>query len=249
MSLDSWCKKVQETPINSECSTVNCGICNLHSFIHPKWAHFLHNEIDQEYFKNIKKVLHSAPVFYPPVDKIFNFTNFTEFENIKVVIIGQDPYHNPGQAMGLSFSVSRLTKLPPSLVNIYKELESDIPGFIAPKHGDLSGWAKQGVLLLNDTLTVTKNQPASHSSIGWKSFTKKIIESINKDLENVVFLLWGNHAKEKSKMIDKSKHLVLESGHPSPFSVKTFRGCKHFSKTNEYLCSNSKTPIDWADLS
>lgn len=247
--LDTYFKKLQETSKKSTCNIKDCAICNLHTFIHPDWARFLDNETEKPYFENIKKVLHHAPAFYPPVDKIFNFSHFTQFKDIKVVILGQDPYHNPGQAMGLSFSVPKSVRIPPSLSNIFQELENDIEGFVAPSHGDLSGWAKQGVLLLNDTLTVTKNHPASHASIGWKNFTRKIINAINDELENVVFMLWGNHARDKSSLINKKKHLVLEAGHPSPFSVKAFKGCRHFSIANEYLKRYSRDPIDWRDLS
>lgn len=194
----------------SICKEKGCDICKLHTYINFSWD-FLQDEVHKEYFKQILKTLHSTPVFYPPVNQIFSFTHFTKFEDIKVVIIGQDPYHNPGQAMGLSFSVQKTEKIPRSLVNIYKELANDVSGFVAPEHGDLSGWAKQGVLLLNDTLTVEKNKAASHAKIGWQNFTRKIIEKINADLKNVVFILWGNYAKKKSVMIDKKKHLVLES--------------------------------------
>jgi uracil-DNA glycosylase len=235
----------ENTNKNNQCKVINCKVCNIESFINKNWLDLLKDEIKKEYFLNIKNILHTDLIFYPALDKIFNFTHFSSFENIKVVIIGQDPYHNPGQAMGLSFSVPKNIKAPPSLVNIYKELTIDIPTFVTPSHGDLTSWAKQGVLLLNDTLTVLKNKPASHSEIGWKLFTKKILELINIKLDNVVFMLWGNHARQKRKLIDDSKHLILEAGHPSPFSVKTFQGCKHFSKANEYLKKHSKTEINW----
>lgn len=222
-----------------------CKICKLETFIEKDWRSLLEEEVKKEYFSKIKKTLHSASIFYPPVEKIFNFTHFSSFKDVKVVIIGQDPYHNPGQAMGLSFSVPRTVRTPPSLVNIYEELSDDIPGFTIPSHGDLTGWAVQGVLLLNDTLTVEKNKPASHSEIGWKLFTKRILELINVHLQNVVFMLWGSHARQKAKLIDGTRHLILEAGHPSPFSVKMFQGCKHFSRANEYLRRHSKRPIDW----
>lgn len=232
----------------ADCSTENCKICCLESFMNQKWKNMLENEFKKNYFTNIKEKLHTVPIFYPSIEKIFHFTHFSSFEDIKVVILGQDPYHNPGQAMGLSFSVPKSIKIPPSLINIYEELSTDIIGFKKPNHGDLTGWAKQGVLLLNDTLTVAKNEPASHANIGWKIFTQIIIELINDKLNNVVFILWGNHAKQKGKILDKSKHLILEAGHPSPFSVKLFRGCKHFSKANEYLRQHGKDEIDWSKL-
>lgn len=228
-----------------ECDRNTCKICNIDSFIDTEWHAVIKEELNKEYFKNILKVLHNESIFYPPTEMIFNFTRLTPFQSINVVIIGQDPYHNSGQAMGLAFSVPNSIRTPPSLVNIYKELEDDIPGFIIPKHGDLTKWSQQGVLLLNDTLSVVKNKPASHSKIGWKLFTGKIIEEINNRFENVVFILWGRHARQYAKVIDTEKHLVLESGHPSPFSVKTFRGCKHFSSANVYLKSHGKAEINW----
>lgn len=235
----------KEPVLKKLCSNQKCEICGLESFIDPGWRALLADELEKGYFQNIKEVLHSAPVFYPQTEKIFNFTHFSSFNNIKVVIIGQDPYHNPGQAMGLSFSVPKSVRVPPSLVNIYQELAKDIPGFIPPKHGDLTCWAKQGVLLLNDTLTVLKNQPASHSSIGWKLFTRKIIELINTRLNHVVFMLWGNNARQNAGLVDRTRHLVLEAGHPSPFSVKLFHSCRHFSQANKYLEEHSRGAIDW----
>ncbi|KAM0680803.1 hypothetical protein GINT2_001077 [Glugoides intestinalis] len=228
-----------------ECDKNNCKICKIGSFIGNEWSSLLYEELEKEYFKAILKVLHNEDVFYPPAEMIFNFTKLTPFEIIKVVIIGQDPYHNSGQAMGLAFSVPESVKTPPSLVNIYRELQADIPGFIIPAHGDLTKWSQQGVLLLNNTLSVLKNQPASHSKIGWKLFTGKIIEKINTKFTNLVFILWGRHARQYAKVIDSEKHLILEAGHPSPFSVKSFRGCKHFSTANGYLKAHGKPEIDW----
>lgn len=232
-----------ELPI--ECTAVDCKLCTLESFIDDQWRQILLEEFSKSYFNSLKNNLHSSMSFYPPLDQIFSFTKFTSFEGIKVVILGQDPYHNPGQAMGLSFSVNKGIKIPPSLRNIYNELKSDIPGFIAPKHGDLTEWAKQGVLLLNDTLTVLKNQPTSHSDFGWKFLTSRILELINLKLKNVVFILWGGHARSKANLINSSDHLILECGHPSPMSVRLFKGCNHFSKANKYLVANGKGPIDW----
>lgn len=239
-------KKLSVPPIKrEECSITDCKICRLEFFIESSWKAMLHDEINSKYFTDIKKSLHSTQIFYPPVEKIFNFTNFSPFEEIKIVIIGQDPYHNPEQAVGLAFSVPMSIRVPPSLQNIYKELASDIPGFNIPKHGDLTLWARQGVLLLNHTLTVAKNNPGSHSGIGWEIFTKKILEMINSSLINVVFLLWGSHARKNASLIDQKKHLVLEAAHPSPFSASMFFGCKHFSKANEYLRAHSKGTVDW----
>ena len=238
-------KRVKLEVEKKHCPLSDCKLCDIEAFINSEWRELLKDQFNKEYFKNIKAFLHNVNEFYPPIDSIFNFTNFTAFENIKVVIIGQDPYHNKGQAMGLSFSVPKNCKLPPSLNNIYKEVQENIPNFKIPNHGDLTNWAKQGVLLLNDTLTVTKNMPSYHSKIGWKIFTTAILKLINDKLDNIVFVLWGNHAREKKSLIDAKKHLILESGHPSPFSVKLFEGCQHFSKINEYLKQNSKEQINW----
>jgi len=232
-----------------KCSIRDCEICNLERYLNQCWKENLREEFSKKYFENIKSVLHKEKeTFYPNLQQIFQALNMCPLESINVVIIGQDPYHNPGQAMGLSFSVPKNMRIPPSLINIFSELKEDIKGFKEPKHGDLRGWASQGVLLLNDVLTVAKNKPSSHSNIGWKHFTTKILEIINRKQSNVVFMLWGNHARGKASMIDKSKHLVLECGHPSPFSVKLFRGSRHFSKANEYLASKGKTKIDWSSL-
>jgi len=236
----------QSSTISQNHCSPECGICKLDSFIEPGWRDLLKEELLSNYFVEIKKTLHSTPTFYPPVENIFGFSHLSPFANIKVVIIGQDPYHNPGQAMGLSFSVPASVRVPPSLQNIYKELATDIPGFIIPRHGDLTQWARQGVLLLNHTLTVARNSPGSHADIGWGLLTGKILELINTRLDNVVFLLWGSHARRNAKLIDSSRHLVLEAAHPSPFSAKMFFGCRHFSKANEYLKDHSKGQIDWS---
>ncbi|ELA42700.1 uracil-DNA glycosylase [Vittaforma corneae ATCC 50505] len=240
-NMDRGCCLVKDEDSTSS----SCTVCKLETFVEKDWKFLLEEEFRKDYFLKIKKALHSTSIFYPPIEKIFNFTHFSSFKDIKVVIMGQDPYHNPGQAMGLSFSVPRGIKIPPSLINIYQELSKDIPGFVAPGHGDLTEWAAQGVLLLNDTLTVEKNKPASHSEIGWKRFTKRILELINTRLQHVVFMLWGNHARQNARLIDGARHLILEAGHPSPFSVKMFEGCKHFSKANKYLSSHLRGAIDW----
>lgn len=221
-----------------------CEICCLELLINEKWREILKDEFLKEYFVNIKKLLHFKS-FFPENKNIFACLNYFSIENTKVVIIGQDPYHGDGQATGLSFSVPQHKKVPPSLKNIFKELKEDISGFKIPNHGNLVEWAKQGVLLINDILTVEKNKPGSHRNYGWQYFTQSIIQHINTKCFNVVFMLWGRYAKSKSILIDCNRHLILESGHPSPFSAKLFFKCKHFSKANEFLIKNSKTPINW----
>lgn len=183
---------------------------------------------------------------FPPEDQIFNAFVYTPFEKLKVVIIGQDPYHEKGQAMGLSFSVPVGIPVPRSLCNIYKELTDDIPGFKIPNHGNLVPWARQGVLLLNTVLTVNESEANSHKGQGWEKFTDGVIKAISTNCSNIVFLLWGNNAAPKASLIDDSKHLVLISAHPSPLSAsRGFFGNHHFSKTNEYLIAHGKRPINW----
>ncbi|MFN5231439.1 MAG: uracil-DNA glycosylase [Bacteroidota bacterium] len=214
------------------------------------WKEMLSKEFQKDYFKRITEQLkieiQSRVNIYPPGPMIFNAFNTTDFNEVKVVIIGQDPYHGPGQAHGLSFSVQPGVKPPPSLVNIYKEIESDL-GIKMPRNfGDLTAWAKQGVLMLNATLTVRANQPNSHAGLGWNQFTDAVIQKLNQEKEHLVFLLWGNFAKVKGSQIDQQKHMVLKAAHPSPFAAdKGFFGCKHFSKTNQYLIEHGLDPIDW----
>lgn len=181
---------------------------------------------------------------YPEEDLIFKAFELTPFEKVKVLILGQDPYHNPGQAMGLSFSVPQGVKTPPSLKNIFKEIESDL-GVKMSGATDLSPWARQGVLLLNAVLSVRAHQPASHASIGWQKFTDSVISSLSREREGIVFLLWGNYARSKAELIDGSRHLVLQAAHPSPLARGAFFGCRHFSKTNLYLESRGEQAIDW----
>lgn len=217
--------------------------------IHESWKAILADEFDQPYFDNIKNALvedrENDITVYPPRSLIFNAFNTTPFDEVKVVIIGQDPYHGPAQAMGLSFSVPREQKVPASLRNVYKELKTDV-GAEPAKHGDLTKWAKQGVFLLNAILTVRHKSPGSHKSIGWAQFTDAVIKRISSEKEGVIFLLWGNYAKKKKEIINELKHHVLESAHPSPLAGNAFLGNKHFSKTNTILKRSGSTPIDWS---
>lgn len=216
--------------------------------IHPSWYDQLSNEFNSDYFVELKKFLiaeKTEQTVYPPSSKIFGAFNHTPFTSVKVVILGQDPYHGPGQANGLSFSVSPNIKVPPSLKNIYKEIEKDL-NLPLPQTGDLSKWADQGVLLLNAVLTVRHKQPGSHQKKGWETFTDTVIKKISDEKTGVVFLLWGNFARSKKTLIDSSKHHILEAPHPSPFSAHTgFFGCAHFSKTNAILLKQGQKPIDW----
>lgn len=216
--------------------------------IEESWKAALAEVFQQPYFAEIKQFLQAAKqagkTIYPPGPLIFNAFNKTPFDAVKVVILGQDPYHNPGEAMGLCFSVPKGIKIPPSLVNIYKEIQSEL-GFPPPQHGDLSYWAEQGVLLLNAMLTVEARQPASHQKIGWQTFTDAVIRCISDKKDGVVFLLWGNFAKGKKDLIDPAKHYVLEAAHPSPLAGNAFQGCGHFAYANKILESQGKTPIDW----
>lgn len=216
--------------------------------IHNSWDLKLKEEFELPYIAKLKDFLKEERRLhniYPKKTEVFNAFKLTNFENVKVVILGQDPYHGPNQAHGLSFSVNYGIKIPPSLANIYKELKSDID-FAIPSHGNLTSWANQGVLLLNATLTVRAGEPGSHQKKGWETFTDAVIKLISYKKENCVFLLWGNFAKSKINLIDLDKHLVLTAAHPSPLAGGAFFGCRHFSKTNEYLKSKNIGPIDWA---
>lgn len=217
--------------------------------IEESWKNILKEEFDKPYFLQITTFLKAektaGKIIYPPGPLIFNAFNKTPFSKVKVVLLGQDPYHNKGQAHGLSFSVPDGIPKPPSLVNIFKELESDL-GISPSKSGNLEKWAEQGVMLLNASLTVRQNEPASHSKIGWLQFTDTVISKISKQKNGIVFLLWGKFAQDKQTLIDETKHHVLKAAHPSPFSAdKGFFGCRHFSKTNELLTLQNKRPIDW----
>lgn len=212
------------------------------------WDELLKPVFDDDRYKKIRDFLkqeYSQHVVYPDMYDLFNCFKYTPLNNIKAVILGQDPYHEPNQAHGLCFSVKEGVAIPPSLVNIYKEIESDL-GIKEPACGELTKWAESGVLLLNTTLTVREHQANSHSKCGWAWFTDSVIKLISENTENVVFILWGGNARSKACLIDQSKHLILQCAHPSPLSAYNgFFGCKHFSKANEYLIKCGKQPIDW----
>jgi len=218
--------------------------------IEESWKNILRNEFSKSYFLEaatfIKTEKALGKTIYPPGSLLFNAFNTTPFDQVKVVLLGQDPYHGPGQAHGLSFSVPDGVRPPPSLVNIFKEIHTDT-GIPIPHTGNLTPWARQGVLLLNACLTVRKNEPLSHSKIGWIPFTDHVISTISTNKQHIVFLLWGRFAQEKQVLIDETRHLVLKAAHPSPFSANNgFFGCRHFSKTNEYLVKHGIDPIDWS---
>lgn len=212
------------------------------------WKEFLKDEFEKKYFLDLKKqyinALNQHSIIYPPANLIFNAFNLCPLEELKIIILGQDPYHQPKQAMGLSFSVPKGIEIPPSLKNIYKELQNNL-NIIPSKSGDLSSWAKQGILLLNSILSVEANKAASHSSWGWQEFSDAVISKLSKEKSGLVFMLWGNYAKNKKILIDATKHLILEAAHPSPLAKSGFLGCKHFSKANEFLKKLGKKPIDW----
>ncbi|MFT2089998.1 uracil-DNA glycosylase [Paraglaciecola sp. 2405UD69-4] len=215
-----------------------------------KWADVLAQEQQQPYFQDIMQYVEderaAGKTIYPLAEDVFNGFSLTEFDKVKVVILGQDPYHGPKQAHGLSFSVLPGVKIPPSLGNIYKELATDIEGFSIPQHGCLDSWAQQGVLLLNTVLTVQEGKAHSHSKIGWERFTEYVIKQLSLKHTGLVFLLWGSHAQKKGDVIDKQKHHILQAPHPSPLSAyRGFFGCQHFSQTNKILQQQNKTVINW----
>ena len=216
--------------------------------IEASWKTVLQDQFEQPYFQALaaflKKEKAAGKTIYPPGSLIFNAFNTTPFPEVKVVIIGQDPYHNPGEAMGLCFSVPKGVRVPPSLKNIYKELESDV-GASIPNHGDLTSWAQQGVFLLNAMLTVERNRPGSHQKIGWQDFTDAVIRKLSDGREHIVFMLWGGFARKKKELIDGSKHLILEAAHPSPLAGGAFFGSKHFSKANAYLQEHGMGKVEW----
>lgn len=216
--------------------------------IHDSWKKILAEEFEKPYFGELKRELKrkkaEGKIIYPPGNRIFYAFDQCPFEKVKVVILGQDPYHGPGQAMGLCFSVPKEIKMPPSLKNIYKEIEADL-GIKMPSHGDLTGWAKQGVFLLNTVLTVEANLPASHKKIGWDNFTDEVIRSLSEYREHLVFLLWGSFAKAKISLIDEKKHLILTAPHPSPLAGTGFFNQHHFSRANEWLRGKGLSPVHW----
>jgi len=218
--------------------------------LHDSWLSRLGDQFDQEYMHKLREFLltrkqHQA-VIYPPGAQIFNALNSTPFEQVRVVILGQDPYHGPGQAHGLCFSVLPGVRIPPSLANIYREIQDDL-GIPVPHHGYLQSWAEQGVLLLNAVLTVERGQAGSHQGKGWETFTDTVVRVLNDEGDGLVFMLWGAYALRKGAMINRRKHLVLTAPHPSPLSAhRGFLGCKHFSSANEYLEQQQKLPIDWS---
>lgn len=218
--------------------------------IAESWKPILQQEFDKPYFVALigflKKEKADGKTIFPPGSQIFAAFDYTAFNDVRVVIIGQDPYHGQGQAHGLCFSVNKGIAVPPSLQNMYKELKTDVEGFEIPNHGDLSHWSKQGVLMLNATLTVEKDKAGSHQGKGWEEFTDAVIKAVSTQKENVVFILWGKFAQSKARLIDDSKHLILMAAHPSPFSAYNgFFGCKHFSQTNHYLKQHQLPIVNW----
>ncbi|XP_028270487.1 uracil-DNA glycosylase-like isoform X1 [Parambassis ranga] len=216
------------------------------------WMQGLSAEFGKPYFKQLMNFVSEERrrhTVYPPAEDVFTWTQMCDIRDVKVVILGQDPYHGPNQAHGLCFSVKRPVPPPPSLENMYKELASDIKGFTHPRHGDLTGWARQGVLLLNAVLTVREHQANSHKDKGWEAFTDAVVQWLSNNLEGLVFMLWGAYAQKKGAAINRKRHHVLQAVHPSPLSAhRGFFGCKHFSKANELLKKSGKTPIDWTAL-
>lgn len=214
------------------------------------WQQLLGEEKRQPYFVDtltqVEQARQAGQVIYPPQSDVFNAFKLTELDNLKVVLLGQDPYHGPNQAHGLAFSVRHGVRVPPSLQNMYKELALEYPEFVIPAHGCLEDWAKQGVLLLNTVLTVVATQANSHRHLGWEQFTDKVIAQISEHCQGIVFLLWGSHAQKKGRFIDRQRHYVLEAPHPSPLSAhRGFLGCGHFKQANELLVKQGKAPINW----
>ena len=215
--------------------------------INASWKKELSDEFDLSYFIELSSFVRGeylSKKIYPPPAQVFRAFDLCPFDHVKVVIVGQDPYHGDGQANGLSFAVNEGMTLPPSLKNIFKEIQADT-GIVPIRSGDLSRWASQGVLMLNAVLTVLASTPGSHRGKGWEQFTDAVIQSLNEHREGIVYMLWGKYAQEKGEIVDRTKNLVLTSGHPSPYSAHLFHGNHHFSKCNEYLVSKGKAPIDW----
>lgn len=224
------------------------NILNLNA-LDASWKAVLEPEFEQDYMQALRKFLirrlDEGAIVYPPAKDCLNAFAYTPFERVKVVILGQDPYHGPGQAHGLCFSVRPGVTPPPSLKNIFRELQSDL-GISPPAHGYLESWARQGVFLLNSVLAVEQGRPGAHQGKGWERFTDKVVESLNAQRDNIVFMLWGSYALKKGSIVDRKRHLVLEAAHPSPLSAhRGFLGCRHFSQANAYLKQHNQTPIDW----
>jgi len=220
------------------------------NMIKPQWQQLISREAEQSYFKDLVKEVAKQRAtemsIYPAEDDVFNAFNHVDLADVKIVILGQDPYHGKDQAHGLAFSVQDGIKIPPSLVNMYKELSTDIKGFKAPKHGCLTHWAEQGVLLLNTVLTVQQGNAHSHAKLGWELFTEQVINTLNEQNNGCVFILWGAHAQKKGKNINQDKHLILSGPHPSPLSAyRGFFGCQHFSQANTWLAKHKVNQIDW----
>jgi uracil-DNA glycosylase len=227
-----------------EAMTANLRSMNLNS----SWRERLKGELDSPYFAQLSDFVsreYASETVYPAPDNIFRAFDLCPFDEVRAVVLGQDPYHGPGQANGLCFAVEKDVKLPPSLRNIFKEIESDLGKPLVHKSGDLTRWAEQGVLLLNATLTVRASTPSSHQKRGWEKFTDAAVRALSEQRDNLVFMLWGAYAKAKGAHIDRARHCVLEAGHPSPLSVRSFLGCRHFSKANAYLTEHGKPAIDW----
>jgi uracil-DNA glycosylase len=216
--------------------------------MHPSWLAVLEGEMDAPHMRSLRAFLAAEKAagrtFFPPSDRVFNALWLTPFEDVRVVVLGQDPYHGPGQAMGLSFSVPPGVAPPPSLVNIFKELGTDL-GLPTPTSGDLTPWAEQGVLLLNAVLTVAPRQAGSHAGKGWEQFTDRVVRELSDRRDGLVFLLWGRYAQQKGAVVDRARHHVLEAAHPSPFSATRFFGCRHFSRANALLEAAGRAPVDW----
>ncbi|XP_043924454.1 uracil-DNA glycosylase isoform X2 [Protopterus annectens] len=237
---------------NKEAALQRLASRNIPEGLGDSWRKELMGEFSKPYFIQLMGFVaeeRRRHTVYPPASEVFTWTRMCDIRNVKVVILGQDPYHGPNQAHGLCFSVKQPVPPPPSLENMYKELTTDVEGFNHPGHGDLTGWAKQGVLLLNAVLTVRAHQANSHKDKGWETFTDAVVSWLNLNLDGLVFLLWGAYAQKKGSVIDKKRHHVLQTVHPSPLSVhRGFFGCRHFSKTNELLKKSGKKPIDWTAL-
>ncbi len=236
----------------SKQTQVSNSTSSFGQLLHSSWRSHLSKELSASYFENLESFVQkkraAGPVF-PPADEVFSWSHYCHLDNVNVVILGQDPYHDFGQAHGLCFSVKRGVALPPSLKNIFKELKTEYPDFVPPTSGDLSGWAKQGVLLLNAVLTVDAHKANSHKDQGWEKFTDSVIRIVSRRCSNVVYLLWGAPAQKKASCVDTSSNLVLKCAHPSPLSaMRGFFGCDHFKKCNQYLLKNGKQPVDWKKL-